>query len=661
MATGNNTPELDALVAEVRASNDLGTQSCIEWLRKLLPLAAASTSVFLDKDIVKLARYLARSHRWADLQEADPVRQEYLRLLNSLLATARDPPAADGTDHHCAGLKLAGHRCNTVAKTSYTCGIPAHAKQAAATVCPGDDDSEVPTGHADNFICMGCARDSAEDHDSGSTHMSCVCCAAQFVTSCISLAEGQDIDIGADNMPTEDDMSLLCEVCLDEGRGARVASLLTSDVDDAGEPCAPRLFVVKIAAALRENITTRQARVTSRGSDPPPHQGQSAAGTTGAHRAAVPTVAEGGSSGIEQTPAQQAEVLRRLSLQVAVLQEMLTSQQRDSAARRDAPPAANRDLPHPRRADEDTGAAADRMGPVDDDALSRAYWHNQAPVSVHEFTGVKAGTDVAGRPVSNIHHYLHPHYGKYVDFLCLSTDEYSKKARSALGYVEPSGSGSIPDRHRWEDYNRAMLDYHVRMAKMDHPAFHGTTKESQNHIRQVVLVICRCRWFFGLTHGMARCGGDTTTWKDTFAMMTHVFRSEIELTDYTPFDQFFPQLVEEQLKLLQRAEAPSLSDKLQDQINAAARGRVSNYLSARGTARQDGGAPSRGASSSRQLPRERGQHAAAAPSGGMHCALCGASNHMADNHPSDRPITIPCKLCGAMHYRKTSPCEARDE
>ena len=336
-------------------------------------------------------------------------------------------------------------------------------------------------------------------------------------------------------------------------------------------------------------------------------------------------------------------MLERLMLQVAVLQEQIVAADRHTSGNGTA------GLPTCARTTANT--AIDLTGNLAEgtitDPLLAQLWHGQRPVPATEFVGVKAGSDLAGRAMSNCNHYMHRQYVKHVDYLCIPSDEGSKRARSALGYCEPTDSNGIPDHHRWEDYIKSLMDYHTRLAKMDHPAFHGITDESKQRILRVVLIVCRCRWFYGLTHGMARCGGDTTTWKDTYAMMKHIYRSEIELTDYTPFDQFFPKLVEEQMRLLRGGDDPNLSDSLQDQINAAARGRVSNYLAARGSRRDD--------------RRDRNDRPDDDTRPAQHCALCGSNAHMADNHPANKPITIPCKICGDRHYRKVTPCKAKSD
>ena len=657
------SPAIDALVEEVRG--DLGTHSASAWLRKLLPLAKQNPSWFESSDLARLARYLARNTRWSMIDD-DAERQDYLTQLNLLLAAAREP-APVACARHCAAIKSNGIRCDRDAKDGYTCGIPAHVRQGAVMLCPGDDDDDVPTGHPSEFTCMGCGGDAATDHPPSSNYMSCVACSAQFITTCVVAAEGGQNAIPADH-------SIVCEVCIEEGRGTDIVTMLTATNNADDEPCLPDLIVVKIHESLRGNGTTRGTRARARSA-----AGGGAAGTAGPRHAEGGGTASGSAPAAGSAPATAgprgprtttesaranhaptpgghrqpgasgdasaapgdtvsgdpatAALLQRLALQMAVLQEQMASASRPplAAAGGSARPIADERL--------DAGATpADHNahGPV-------SFWHGVRPVPISEFVGVKAGSDVAGRPASNIHHYLHLDYGKYIDYLCLANDDAAKRARSALGYVEPNGTAAIPDRHRWEDYIKALMNYHTRMAKMDHPAFHGISSESQDRVNQVVLIICRCRWLFGLTHGMARCGGDTTTWQDTYAMLKQIYHSEIELTDYTPFDQFFPKLVDEQKRLLSRGEDPNLSDRLQDQINGAARGRASNYLAAHAAARE--AAPARGG---RDYPRPTS------------CGLCGSSGHMADQHPKNRPITIPCNVCGDLHYRKLTPCKKQN-
>ena len=178
---------LAALANDIR-ENGLDTRSPLAWLRTLLPLAKSSPTWSNSSDIVKLARFLSRSPRWQDLQGSDL--KEYVDKLNQLLGAAREappPPSSATTDsaeevlveHHCAALKANGSRCTTIAKNAYTCGIASHVKQGAATICPGDDDTEVGTAHPDAFMCLGCGCGS-DDHDEGTMHMSCVSCAGQF-------------------------------------------------------------------------------------------------------------------------------------------------------------------------------------------------------------------------------------------------------------------------------------------------------------------------------------------------------------------------------------------------------------------------------------------------------------------------------------------------
>ena len=640
--TNNPLPSLSSRLTEAMEVDlsDFEFDSPIEWLRLLKRAAILAPDWTGKKSLVELARRLASRQSWpdqADENEYAEYAADVDRLLANLRREAEEPMM-------CGAIREDGQRCFSRARDGITCGLRAHRRQGAALLCR---DTAGDTGHpTSSFICFGCGRpsDEHEEHE----YVSCMTCPSNCYTSCLPpVNEGETLT--ADKEP-------ICSWCIDQGRDP-MGLVLSTARDEDDSPTMPDIFAALAREPAREVVDQhadhrrRSARNQSarastayeeedvrspeptRAAEEPVHhatgRGQ-AAGCEGNRRpSSFPT-------------AYDPNAMRMLQDQVETLAATVARLADDIRAR----PAAevsyrpvNHSGGHSRGADPIRGEIENRHDPYRLENAGGFPWPGCTPVSVSEFVGAKAGTDVAGRPGSSTHHYLHPNYGRHYDYLCGSTEEAARKFREHLGFRESTPKGSIPERHYLEDFWRNSIDYHWRMLHMVGDNFSPDTETGRERINHVLLILSRLRWFSALTSACDRVPGGST-WPETYDILTTIHKAEIEGTDYTPFDQFSNAIIAQQREQLTAGIRPHLTDGMQQQLIHAARGRLATYYGNYGTP---------------QGPANRSK-----PTGPMKCALCGASDHLAASHPEGAPITIACRRCGQYHRRTgpgSTPCD----
>ena len=656
---GTETPSLSELITEARndASKDheFNVRSAIDWLRLL---TSTTTTVTYD-DIIKtgslgkLARLLCRSERVASLGSVTE-RDEYITLLHALLrgcSAAPSAPAGDG-GVKCFAIMTNGRQCTSRARpNSLSCGSKAHLRQLRLLLPDQNHDSEHTFD--DDALCSVCYKKAA-DHQppragEAPEFSNCMACMRTFATTCLTAAMRNDT--------TE----LLCSSCNSYGRSP-LSYLLGNTVDSIGNPTAGAVGVVPApAGATSTPSTVRGARALERAQGvtavpvTPSAPGATVTEQLGARRRLdallrptedLPRASDSANNdGKHEELKELVAAHRDLAAKVDTMadnftrfQELVTrmhlgSKGQAGGTRRPAPePSAEGaiDLTGPSNGPRpDAGEAAESHFPVAGLAVARS-----------EYEGVKAGTDVAGRPSSSARHWGNINYVRNVDLLFTATDAQSRSFRNHLGFKEPE-SGGIPARHHLVDGWKRLLDYHWRLLHLPGTEFDPNSVEGKRRVDSILTVIVRTRFLAALTHAAAHY--TDLTWSETFRFLRVVFDTEMEGQGYSALDQLLTALVPVEYKQLQAGVAPHLHDDIQDQVLGTARGRVHYWTLQPRTPVHQGGGSSSGSGK-------------AGP-----CVLCGG-DHYARNHPKNAPITIPCDKCGRLHARKFGPnpmtCEA---
>ena len=655
---GTETPSLSVLITEARndarKDHEFNVRSAIDWLRLL---TSTTTTVTYDEIIKtgslgKLARLLCRSERVASIGSITE-RDEYITLLHALLRGCSAGPAApagDG-DVKCFAIMTNGRPCTHRARpNSLSCGSKAHIRQLRFVLPDQNHDTE----HAfDNDTPCSACDGKASDHQpprpgEAPEFSNCFACVRTFGSSCLTAAMR--------NNTTE----LLCSSCNDCGRSP-LSYLLGNTVDSLGNPTAGTVGVVPApAGATATPITVRGSRVLERA------QGGTNVPVTPSAPGA--TVAEGArkrldallrpTEGLPRAPdnvnndrkqEELKELLashRELAAKVDTMadnfvrfQELVTRMHVGSGEQAGAGHRKPKPGPSAGGAIDLTGAP-NGHGPDAGEAPESHFPVAGLAVARSEYEGVKAGTDVAGRPSSSARHWGNINYVRNVDLLFTATDAQSRSFRNHLGFKEPE-AGGIPARHHLVDGWKRLLDYHWRLLHMPGTEFDPSTTEGKSRVDSILTVIVRTRFLAALTHAAAHY--TDLTWSETFGFLRVVFDTEMEGQGYSALDQLLTALVPVEYKQLQAGIAPHLHDDIQDQVLGTARGRVHFWTLQPRTPVHQGGGSSSGSGK-------------AGP-----CVLCGG-DHYARNHPKNAPITIPCDKCGRLHARKFGPkpmtCEA---
>ena len=613
-------------------------------------------------DLVSLVRTLYRQE-WLQAGGKTP----QVTILCELLVTHR--PGSDGrptvTQFSCGALLANGDRCKApLPDGRFVC--PQHESQGLRSIVKDRDEVRPLPEPVPTTLCYSCHREYT-DHLHPEKTVACDLCHATVYGECL------DAYYSNDDERFDPHHCVICDYRKEHRRSGLL--LVTHGTDEeTGDPCEPpRLdisaFTPREISQLRGGKRKRNSDGSGRDSQGPRRRPEPEADAEDSDDPGEAGDGDDGPADPGRTAPGNPDILRSINAKLQALtalvekgqhrqdvfeqrlkeRDVLDRDGRDHAGKDTVPPTPNALSvwgDGPLIPGGITGAGSltvtsPPQTPTPPKNFARAFTAN--PV---EFQGKKENQDQAGRVASHPRHIFNKHVVSSFDYMGNIAESDAAQFRSQLRFTWSPSDSKPPLRRDLEDYWRQCLDY--LWAVLHHPDCDVHTVVGREREYRVLVIIARIKYIKAncdaLSDVAAEYGSGHTSWSDVHKLLSDSVKLDFTRPGVLLFDSiFWDRLVLALCQDTRLRAKPHFSDQMQEQLY---------HLRYREARRLVPVSPPVAPPSLDRAPREgpttRAQTPAKGP-GTPACGLCLSTAHTFKDHPSNVPITVPCRKCGTLH------------